>query len=240
MAADQHFFMLLDPLHIVFFDFMPFVHIFYRACRAFDAECMQEPPKVLQGKHRRVPQLIVGQIALHAVDDEYFLFRLPVLQNQGFDWSDSGEEIVEELGIFIIVPEVILFHIPLAFQVDIVVPVNHDQTFFVIKTFQDSEYLRMGIFDVLELVVFPQFIAIPVFNVYELIFVIVFQSIQKNVFVPCEFIRKASIASVTIAQKNIIGCFVDVFDPGFFVGFRQSFIRKHALHLISLNPLLIL
>ena len=204
MSADQHFFMLLDPLHVVFFDFMPFVHVFHGTCRALDAECVQEPPKVLQGKHRRVPKLIVGQIALHAVDDEYFLFRLPVLQNQGFNRSDPGEEIVEELGILVVIPEVILFHIPLAFQIDIVVPVNHDQTFFVIKTFEDSEYLGMGIFDVLEFVVFPQFITIPVFNVDELIFVIIFQRIQKNVFVPCEFIRKAPIASMTVTQKNII------------------------------------
>lgn len=80
MAADQHFFMLLDPLHVVFFDFMPFVHIFHGTCRALDAESVQEPPKILQGKHRRIPELIVRHIALHAVDDEYFLFRLPVLK----------------------------------------------------------------------------------------------------------------------------------------------------------------
>ena len=92
MTADQHDFMLFDPLVVHLFDLVTLQTALCRAgCVAETQDVVHDAPEVPDEETGNPPDLVVGEVALMTVDYEYFLAGLAVLHDQGFMDVDPGE-----------------------------------------------------------------------------------------------------------------------------------------------------
>ena len=182
VAADQGDAVLLDPLHVVALHLVAFVRIACRAGGAVGAERVQVSPEVAKRQPAHLPSLIVGEIALVTVDDQYLLTSDPMLEHHGLDRLEPGQERLDLIGVRIGCRPQVGPHVAGVLQVDVVIAVHPDQPAVVVEGTNQVPDGPVRLDDVLVLVL-PQLVAVAGFDVGEPLLPVVLQRGEIHVLV---------------------------------------------------------
>ena len=79
--------------------------------------------------------------------------------------------------------------------------------------------------------IFPQFIAVSGLDQSEPLLIVIIQGVHVDVSVSGELILVSADAAMTVAEKNISGCFIKILDSGLLERVGQTLLRHHIAHL---------
>lgn len=107
VAADNYFIVFFYPVLVLTLDLCTFIQIFCRACWILESNDVQISPKAFCQEHGHPPQLVVHEVPLVTVQNENFLLRIRIFEQQRFAWSYPVKQFMRVLTEFVIIGEII-------------------------------------------------------------------------------------------------------------------------------------
>lgn len=142
--------------------------------------------------------------------------------------------------MFVVIPRMVLFRVPLTFRMSVIIPMGRSRAFFIVGAFRSDRCLEVNVFSILRLIIFPRFVTVPIFGMCRLVFMVMFRDVRGGIFIPYRFVQGTSVTSIAVTRGGVVKYFISMFSPNFFMNFHRSFVHGRTLRLVSLGPLLVL